>query len=91
MGDIIQATSRDAAKSIESVPEEIIAHFEDIANELIESKGAIKALSAALAHISGYTSITNRSLLSSREVKISRSFFCITFADHIRYHGKVLI
>ncbi|EDV26044.1 Nucleolar RNA helicase 2 [Trichoplax sp. H2] len=67
LGDIIQATSRDAAKSLDSVPAEVLVHFESIASEIIETKGAVKALSAALAHISGYTSITNRSLLSSRE------------------------
>ena len=36
--------------------------------KLIEEKGAVQALSAALAVISGHTEIKERSLLSSREV-----------------------
>lgn len=48
------------------MPDEVLTHFEDAAKELIEAKdGAVNAVAAALAHISGSTSVKNRSLLSS--------------------------
>eukprot|EP00122_Pirum_gemmata_P014452 Pgem_evm3s13473 len=55
--DLMKAIGQEAKKSLEKVSESILPHFEDIAKELIESKGASKALAAALAHISGYTEI----------------------------------
>ena len=64
--DIIKAAASDATRSLESVPNAILPLFHDVAQEFIDAKGgAIPALAAALAHISGATAIKTRSLLSS--------------------------
>ncbi|XP_015283977.1 PREDICTED: nucleolar RNA helicase 2-like, partial [Gekko japonicus] len=63
--DIIKASSKDAIRSLDSVPPSAIDYFRQSAERLIEEKGAVEALAAALAHISGATSIEQRSLLNS--------------------------
>ncbi|XP_015672151.2 nucleolar RNA helicase 2 [Protobothrops mucrosquamatus] len=63
--DIIKASSKDAIRSLDSVPPSAIDYFRQSAEQLIEEKGAVEALAAALAHISGATSIEQRSLLNS--------------------------
>uniref|UniRef100_A0A8C6VJT0 RNA helicase n=1 Tax=Naja naja TaxID=35670 RepID=A0A8C6VJT0_NAJNA len=63
--DIIKASSKDAIRSLDSVPPSAIDYFRQSAQQLIEEKGAVEALAAALAHISGATSIEQRSLLNS--------------------------
>ncbi|KAM4703631.1 LOW QUALITY PROTEIN: nucleolar RNA helicase 2 [Rhinophrynus dorsalis] len=62
--NVAKSSSADAIRSLESVPADVIEHFKVYAEELIEKKGALNALAAALAHISGATSIKQRSLLS---------------------------
>ncbi len=54
-------------RSLDSIPEETLLHFQASAEKLIEDKGAVKSLAAALAIISGSTEIKSRSLLSSQE------------------------
>ncbi|XP_048715118.2 nucleolar RNA helicase 2 isoform X4 [Caretta caretta] len=63
--DIIKASSKDAIRFLDSVPPSAIDYFKQSAQRLIEEKGAVEALAAALAHISGATSIEQRSLLNS--------------------------
>ncbi|XP_035011472.2 nucleolar RNA helicase 2 [Hippoglossus stenolepis] len=63
--DIIKSSSKDAVKFLDSVPVTAIGYFRASAEKLIEEKGAVDALAAALAHISGATSLEQRSLLNS--------------------------
>jgi ATP-dependent RNA helicase DDX21 len=64
--DIVKAAGSDALRAIESVPASVTAQFEDLAQSLIEARGgALPALAAALAHISGATELKQRSVLSS--------------------------
>ncbi|CAG5854523.1 unnamed protein product [Menidia menidia] len=63
--DIIKSSSKDAVRFLDSVPVAAVAYFKASAEKLIEERGAVDALAAALAHISGATSLEQRSLLSS--------------------------
>ncbi|XP_072236498.1 nucleolar RNA helicase 2 [Leuresthes tenuis] len=63
--DIIKSSSKDAVRFLDSVPVTAIEYFRDSAEKLIETRGAVDALAAALAHISGATSLEQRSLLNS--------------------------
>ncbi|KAM8924422.1 nucleolar RNA helicase 2 [Pelodytes ibericus] len=62
--NVAESSSADAIRSLETVPLDVVEHFKVYAEELIEKKGALNALAAALAHISGATSIKQRSLLN---------------------------
>ena len=53
--EIIKASSKDAIRLLDSVPPTVIGHFKQTAEKLTEEKGAVGALAAALAHISGAT------------------------------------
>ncbi|KAM3913859.1 nucleolar RNA helicase 2-B-like [Leptodactylus fuscus] len=61
---VAKSSSADAIKSLDLVPEDVLEHFRIHAEELIEKKGAVDALAAALAHISGAASLKQRSLLN---------------------------
>ncbi|XP_067277784.1 nucleolar RNA helicase 2 isoform X2 [Pseudorasbora parva] len=63
--DIIQSSSKDAVRFLDSVPAAAVEYFREAALELIEARGAVEALAAALAHISGATCLEQRSLISS--------------------------
>lgn len=63
--DIIKSSSKDAVRFLDSVPAAAIGYFRESAQRLIEERGAVDALAAALAHISGATSLEQRSLLNS--------------------------
>ncbi|RHZ83009.1 hypothetical protein Glove_100g23 [Diversispora epigaea] len=66
--DIIAATANGAVKNLESVESSVLPYFHETAKELITSQGAIEALSAALAYMSGYSGgIKKRSLMSAME------------------------
>ena len=66
--DIIQASAKDALLFLEKIPESVLELFRPAAEQLIASQGAVEALSAALAQITGNTAdIKARSLLSSQE------------------------
>ena len=56
-------------RSLEQVPEDTLEHFRESAEALITQHGATKALSAALAVLSGSTEIKTRSLITSKEVR----------------------
>lgn len=53
----MRAVARDAKTTLEKIPDQVLPYFQSIAEEMIASRGAVPALSAALAHISGYTQI----------------------------------
>jgi len=64
--DIIKSAAEDARKSLDQIPESVLPHFHSAAQELINERGALDALAAALAQISGQTeAIQSRSLLNS--------------------------
>uniref|UniRef100_A0A8D3DLP8 RNA helicase n=1 Tax=Scophthalmus maximus TaxID=52904 RepID=A0A8D3DLP8_SCOMX len=63
--DIIKSSSKDAVRFLDSVPVTAVEYFRASAEKLIEERGAVDALAAALAHISGATSLEQRSLLNS--------------------------
>lgn len=65
--DIIKAAGDDALRTIDTISPETIAVFTESAEKMIKERGAVFALSAALAIITGSTDIKPRSLLSSRE------------------------
>lgn len=56
------------SRFLDSVPAAAIGYFRASAEKLIEERGAVDALAAALAHISGATSLEQRSLLNSDAV-----------------------
>lgn len=53
---------------LEAIPPSAVDYFKKSAQELIDEKGAVAALAAALAHISGASYIQQRSLLNSTAV-----------------------
>uniref|UniRef100_A0A8B9MN74 RNA helicase n=1 Tax=Accipiter nisus TaxID=211598 RepID=A0A8B9MN74_9AVES len=63
--EVIKASSNDAKKLLEAIPPSAVDYFRKSAQELIDEKGAVAALAAALAHISGASYIQQRSLLNS--------------------------
>ncbi|KAM6306424.1 nucleolar RNA helicase 2-like [Aegotheles albertisi] len=63
--DVIEASSNDTKKLLEAIPPSAVDYFRKSAQELIDEKGAVAALAAALAHISGASYIQQRSLLNS--------------------------
>ena len=56
------------SRSLDTVSDATLDHFRDAAEKVVEEKGAVTALAAALAVISGSTEIKSRSLLNSQEV-----------------------
>ncbi|KAJ7324260.1 hypothetical protein JRQ81_017280 [Phrynocephalus forsythii] len=88
--DIIKASSKDAVRSLDAVPPSAIDYFRQAAEQLIEEKGAVEALAAALAHISGATSIEQRSLLSSDAGYVTMVLQCSTEMHTIGYAWRGL-
>ncbi|XP_029465017.1 nucleolar RNA helicase 2 isoform X2 [Rhinatrema bivittatum] len=80
--EIIKASSKDAIRYLDSVPPAAIEHFKKSAEHLIEEKGAVEALAAALAHISGATSLEQRSLLNS-----DAGFVTLTLQCSVEMHS----
>lgn len=82
---------------MDSVPPSAIDYFRQSAEQLIEEKGAVEALAAALAHISGATSIEQRSLLNSDAV-INTQSLIVTYGhpdfpyaiSNLRNHFKFM-
>lgn len=58
------------SRFLDSVPAAAIDYFRVSAEKLIAERGAVDALAAALAHISGATSLEQRSLLNSDAVSL---------------------
>ena len=59
-------------RSLDSVSSGMLESFTEVAEKLIEERGAVSAVAAALAVISGSTELKKRSLLNAREVSKSR-------------------
>ncbi|XP_073209602.1 nucleolar RNA helicase 2-like isoform X1 [Lepidochelys kempii] len=88
--DIIKASSKDAIRFLDSVPPSAIDYFKQSAQRLIEEKGAVEALAAALAHISGATSIEQRSLLNSDAGYVTMTLQCSVEMHSIGYAWRGL-
>ncbi|XP_069756951.1 nucleolar RNA helicase 2 isoform X2 [Narcine bancroftii] len=65
--DIVKSSCRDAIRSLETIPASVSEHFLAAATKLIETRGALEVVAAALAHISGGRSLEQRSLLNSEK------------------------
>lgn len=88
--EIIKASSKDAIRLLDSVPPTAISHFKQSAEKLIEEKGAVEALAAALAHISGATSVDQRSLINSQAGFVTMILRCSIEMPNISYAWKEL-
>lgn len=88
--EIIKASSKDAIRLLDSVPPTAISHFKQSAEKLIEEKGAVEALAAALAHISGATSVDQRSLINSQAGFVTMILQCSIEMPNISYAWKEL-
>uniref|UniRef100_H0VTG6 Nucleolar RNA helicase 2 n=1 Tax=Cavia porcellus TaxID=10141 RepID=H0VTG6_CAVPO len=88
--EIIKASSKDAIRLLDSVPPTAISHFKQSAEKLIEEKGAVEALAAALAHISGATSVDQRSLINSEAGFVTMILRCSIEMPNISYAWKEL-
>ncbi|XP_007638831.1 nucleolar RNA helicase 2 [Cricetulus griseus] len=88
--EIIKASSKDAIRLLDSVPPTAIDHFKQSAEKLIEEKGAVEALAAALAHISGATSVDQRSLINSQAGFVTMILRCSIEMHNISYAWKEL-
>uniref|UniRef100_A0A8C4Y9J8 RNA helicase n=1 Tax=Gopherus evgoodei TaxID=1825980 RepID=A0A8C4Y9J8_9SAUR len=88
--DIIKASSKDAVRSLDSVSPSAIDYFKQLATRLIEEKGAVEALAAALAHISGATSIEQRSLLNSDAGCVTMTLQCSVEMHNMGYAWRAL-
>uniref|UniRef100_A0A8C8Z776 Nucleolar RNA helicase 2 n=1 Tax=Prolemur simus TaxID=1328070 RepID=A0A8C8Z776_PROSS len=88
--EIIKASSKDAIRLLDSVPPTAIGHFKESAEKLIEEKGAVEALAAALAHISGATSVDQRSLINSDVGFVTMILRCSIEMPNISYAWKEL-
>lgn len=89
--DIIAATANDAVKNLESVESSVLPYFHETAKELIASQGAIEALSAALAYMSGYAGgIKKRSIMSAAEGYTTILFKFNFPIRHVSYARSIL-
>lgn len=84
--DVINATSADAAKALDTVTDAAIAHFRSAAEKILETRDATEALAAALACISGTTDIVPRSLLTRKE---NHTTYMLTVTDDLKGPGLV--
>jgi len=66
-------------RCLDKVSPSVLPYFTTAAEKLIEEKGAVEVVSAALAYISGVTEIKSRSLLSSQPVRTLLFVFGRTF------------
>ncbi|MGH0117360.1 UNVERIFIED_CONTAM: hypothetical protein FKN15_033455 [Acipenser sinensis] len=88
--DIIKASSKDAVRFLDSVPATAIEYFRVAAEKLVKERGAVEALAAALAHISGATAIEQRSLLNSDAGYVTMTCTCSVEMHNIGYAWKAL-
>ncbi|XP_070684084.1 nucleolar RNA helicase 2 isoform X1 [Pempheris klunzingeri] len=88
--EIIKSSSKDAVRFLDSVPVTAIGYFRESAEKLIEERGAVEALAAALAHISGATSLEQRSLLSSDSGFTTMQLVCSQEMHSMSYAWKGL-
>ncbi|CAL8353225.1 unnamed protein product [Merluccius merluccius] len=88
--DIIKSSSKDAVRFLDSVPAQAISYFRDSAEALIEKRGAVDALAAALAHISGATSLEQRSLMNSDVGFTTMQLDCSQEMHNLGYAWKTI-
>ncbi|XP_053547835.1 nucleolar RNA helicase 2 [Bombina bombina] len=88
--NVAKSSSADAIKSLESIPADVIEHFREYAEELIEKKGAVEALAAALAQISGASSLKQRSLLSMEPGYVTVILRCSVAMNTVSYAWKAI-
>ncbi|XP_008308798.1 nucleolar RNA helicase 2 [Cynoglossus semilaevis] len=88
--DIIKSSSKDAVRFLDSVPVTAIGYFRDSAQKLIDERGALDALAAALAHISGATSLEQRSLLYSDAGYTTIQLECSQEMHNLGYAWKTI-
>ena len=88
--EIMKASIKDAIRLLDSVPPIVISHFKQSAEKLIVEKGAVEALAAALAHISGAASVDQLSLINSEAGSVIMILWCSTEVPNIRYAWKEL-
>ncbi|KAF1392970.1 hypothetical protein PFLUV_G00033550 [Perca fluviatilis] len=88
--DIIKSSSKDAVRFLDSVPAAAIGYFRASAEKLIEERGAVDALAAALAHISGATSLEQRSLLNSDAGYTTVQMVCSQEMHNLGYAWKCI-
>ncbi|XP_020494232.2 nucleolar RNA helicase 2 [Labrus bergylta] len=88
--DIIKSSSKDAVKFLDSVPVTAISYFRASAEKLIEERGAVEALAAALAHISGATSLEQRSLLNSDAGFTTMQMVCSQEMHNLGYAWRTI-
>ncbi|XP_043911711.1 nucleolar RNA helicase 2 [Protopterus annectens] len=86
----IEAQSTTSIRFLDSIPESAIEHFRPAAERLIEEKGAVEALAAALAHITGAKSIEQRSLLNSDAGFVTMLLTCSVEMHNIGYAWRGL-
>ncbi|XP_023684843.1 nucleolar RNA helicase 2 isoform X1 [Paramormyrops kingsleyae] len=88
--DIIKSSSKDAVRYLDAVPSMAIEYFRSAAEQLIAERGAVPALAAALAHISGATALEQRSLLNSDAGYTTILLKCSQEMHSISYAWKTL-
>ncbi|XP_032416118.1 nucleolar RNA helicase 2 [Xiphophorus hellerii] len=88
--DIIKSSSKDATRFLDSVPAAAVEYFRESAEKLIKEKGAVDALAAALAHISGATSLEQRSLLSSDSGYTTMQLQCSQEMHNLGYAWRTI-
>ncbi|TMS13150.1 Nucleolar RNA helicase 2 [Larimichthys crocea] len=88
--DIIKSSSKDVVRFLDSVPVTAIGYFRASAEKLIEERGAVDALAAALAHISGATSLEQRSLLNSDAGYTTMQMVCSQEMHNLGYAWKTI-
>lgn len=77
-------------RCLDSVPQTAIEYFRESAQLLIKEKGPVNALAAALAHISGATSIEQRSLLNSDVGFVTMILRCSEEINNMSYAWRRL-
>uniref|UniRef100_A0A3Q3JE35 RNA helicase n=1 Tax=Monopterus albus TaxID=43700 RepID=A0A3Q3JE35_MONAL len=88
--EIIKSSSKDAVRFLDSVPVTAIGYFRASAEKLIEERGAVDALAAALAHISGATSLEQRSLLNSDAGYTTMQLVCSQEMHNLGYAWRTI-
>jgi len=70
--DIIKSTANDIHNELDNVEPEVLSLFKESATKLILEKGALNAVSLALAYISGATKkLEQKSLLTGEEEMVT--------------------
>ncbi|KAB0341662.1 hypothetical protein FD754_018588 [Muntiacus muntjak] len=79
--EIIKSSSKDAIRLLDSGPPTVIGHFKQSAEKLTEEKGA---------HVSGATSMDQRSVINSEAGFVTMILWCSTEIPNISYAWKEL-